>query len=71
LQKTPSKIKFEGVFLIFDPKMPSKVKNEDSLYPTNLDIVESTETWAFIVISRTGQGDEKVSSNIQLLLKNV
>jgi hypothetical protein len=45
LQKTPSKVNFEGIFMRFPLKMPSKVKNGDSHYPANLDIVEVGRRW--------------------------
>ncbi|MEH7082721.1 hypothetical protein V7139_08295 [Neobacillus drentensis] len=40
LPKTPPKIKFEGVFGVYALKMPSNLKNGNSLYLAKLDIVQ-------------------------------
>ncbi len=49
---------FEGVFWRFALKIPSKMKNGDSLYPANLDIVEVPRRGLFSSCPRKGQSDE-------------
>lgn len=61
LQKTPSKIKFEGVFLTFRSKNALKYEKRRFALPCRSRYRRSTEVRAFIKSPCKGQGDERVS----------